>query len=354
MKYLNSLIILILLIFCLNSNATNVSVIGKISGSYPEKIFLFFDGNISAKDSLTADIVNGKFKFNINIKLPILCRLHFSQNTNIVEFYIDKLNTSIYLSSRIDSNNENHIKQKYFQLDSIKGSNTELIKLKLEKSINELELSNISLLEKRNLYFSMADSFIAKNTKSKLSIYFLSKFKILSLEQLKFLKTKIDTSLLSSYEAKQLNRTILSLTQLKNRIIGEQFLNVDLPDKFGKINNTSLHNGKYVLINFWASWCSPCREKNPDFIKLYNSYKRTLFEIIGISFDDNLKDWHAAIDKDKIKWVQLIDTEYTKGKLSSFYDIGSVPANILIDRDQKIIGFNMSLQEIKTILDKKN
>ena len=126
----------------------------------------------------------------------------------------------------------------------------------------------------------------------------------------------------------------------------------NLPDKFGKLNNTSLYKGKIVLINFWASWCSPCRKKNPDLVRFFNSYERTLFDIIGISFDDNLKDWKAAIVKDKIKWLQLIDSEYTNGKLSTYYDITSVPANILIDRNQKIIGFNMTLQEIKNILDK--
>ena len=194
MKFKLSLLFILFSNFYLYSQTSNITIVGDISGSYPEKIFLFFDGNISAKDSLNTDIANGKFTFNLNAKLPILCRLHFSQNTNIVEFYIDNLNTSIYLTSKIDSNNENHIKQKYFQLDSINGSNTEQIKQRFEKSTEELEKYNISPLEKRSLYYKLLDSFITINPKNKLSIYFLAKSKILSLEQINIIKAHIDTS----------------------------------------------------------------------------------------------------------------------------------------------------------------
>ena len=154
-------------------------------------------------------------------------------------------------------------------------SNTEQIKQRFEKSTEELEKYNISPLEKISLYYKLLDSFITINPKNKLSIYFLAKSKILSLEQINIIKAHIDTSLLSTYESKQLNRTVLSLERLKNRIIGEQFFNVNLPDKFGKLNSTSLYKGKIVLINFWASWCSPCREKNPDLEPLLCGQQRT-------------------------------------------------------------------------------
>ena len=86
-------------------------------------------------------------------------------------------------------------------------------------------------------------------------------------------------------------------------------------------------------------------------VKLFNSYKRSQFDIIGISFDDDLKSWRAAIVKDKIKWLQLIDTKYTNGTLSSYYDITGVPSNILINRDGKILGFDLTYNEIKKFTD---
>lgn len=351
MNFIIAFLMVLFTNFSLYSQTTDISISGKINGTYPDKIFLFFDGNINAKDSLSSVIANGYFQFNLKTKLPILCRLHFSENTNIVEFYIDNPTTLIFLNSKIETNSENKTKRTYFQLDSIKGSVIEVNRQLFEKSLAKVEAFNISTIEKRNLHYNLLDSFITKNPKSKHALYFLATNKILSLNQINLLKSNFDTSLLSSYEGQKLNRSIISLLRLKNRVIGGQFHHVSLPDIFGKKIETSIYTGKIVLINFWASWCAPCREKHPEVVKLFDSYNRSQFDIIGISFDDNLKSWRAAVVKDKIKWLQLIDTKYTYGTLSSYYDIKGVPSNILINRDGKILGFDLTYNEIKKIID---
>jgi thiol-disulfide isomerase/thioredoxin len=353
MRFLFSLLIGLVTNFCVIAQKANVSIIGEINGSYPDKIFLFFNGNFSAKDSLSTKISNGKFQFNLTTKLPILCRLHFGQNTNVVEFYIDSPKTSIFLSSKIEKKDGLNSERVKFQLDSIFGSVIESTKISMGKWTEQLENSSFSNLERKRLYFKCLDDFISNNGKNILSLYFLSNNQILSLEQIIFLNNKIDKSIINSYEEEKVLRKITSLVQVQNRVIGNSFNNVDLPDSLGQLIRTSIYNGKFVLINFWASWCAPCREKHPQLINFYKEYKRNQFEIIGISFDSDLTDWKKALNIDKVGWLQLVDTSYTNGNISKFYDITSVPANILLDGNQKILGFDLNLSEIKNLIDNK-
>lgn len=353
MRFFFSLLIGLGTNFYVIAQKENVSIVGEINGSYPNKIFLFFNGNFSTKDSLSAKISNGKFQFNLTTKLPILCRVHFSQNTNVVEFYIDSSKTSIFLSSKIEQIDGPNSERVKFQLDSIHGSLSESTKISMGKWAEQLENSNFSIIERKRLYFKYLDDFITNNGKNILSLYFLSNNQILSLEQIIFLNKKIDMSVMNSYEAEKVSRKITSLVQLQNRVIGNKFYNVELPNSLGKIIRTSIYHGKFVLINFWASWCAPCREKHPHLINLYKEYNRNQFEIIGVSFDNDLKEWKKALNKDKIGWLQLIDSSYINGKLSKFYDITAVPANILLDRNEKILGFDLTLSEIKNFIDNK-
>ncbi len=100
--------------------------------------------------------------------------------------------------------------------------------------------------------------------------------------------------------------------------------------------------GKYTLLDFWASWCAPCREENPTLIKAYNIYQSKGFEIVNVSIDTDELKWQKAIKEDEIgKWQHLIDTTGWKSEILKEYHINSIPANFLIDQEGKIIAMNL-------------
>ncbi|MEO7211555.1 TlpA disulfide reductase family protein [Mucilaginibacter sp.] len=114
-------------------------------------------------------------------------------------------------------------------------------------------------------------------------------------------------------------------------------------DTAGKMVSLSSFRGKYVLIDFWASWCGPCRAENPNVVKAYNQYKDKNFTIVGVSLDKLTakKAWLAAIHKDGLAWTQVSDLKFWAGKAAVIYGVKAIPQNFLIDPNGKIIAKNL-------------
>lgn len=105
----------------------------------------------------------------------------------------------------------------------------------------------------------------------------------------------------------------------------------------GITKNLSQMRGKYVLIDFWASWCGPCRRENPHVVKLYNKYKNKGFEILGVSLDTKKENWKAAIAADNLTWTHVSDLKGWSSELSKPYGVRGIPHTVLVDREGNII-----------------
>lgn len=114
-----------------------------------------------------------------------------------------------------------------------------------------------------------------------------------------------------------------------------------LNDADGHSVSLSAYRGNYVLVDFWASWCVPCRQENPNVLAAYEKYKDKNFKILGISLDTEKRLWLKAINEDKLPWKQVCDFKAEQGKAAKAYEISSIPSNVLIDPNGKIVGRNL-------------
>lgn len=104
--------------------------------------------------------------------------------------------------------------------------------------------------------------------------------------------------------------------------------------------------GKVKIIDFWASWCGPCRRANPDMVKLYNKYHKKGLEIIGVSLDRNKEDWEKAIKDDKLDWYQVSDLQYWNNSVAQMYAVNSIPHLFILDENNTIVADNLHGEEL--------
>jgi thiol-disulfide isomerase/thioredoxin len=340
---------------------------GAISGeSYNEKIFLTYTDNKNNQIVDSVSVVNNKFIFKGKIDYPtkaIICNnsrfemTKFSSSIiyleprrmvvifDVFDFKTLKLNYSktqleydslnVIISSTSAKRDSLHIYYRIYidQLKSVKDTTVQNeINLKIE------ELDRVSKIN-NDKEIQLELDFIDKHPSSFLT-FDLLKFRIkrgdLNYEIVKAKFDSLSSEIQNGLAGIEFN---IFLQKIKESSIGGLAPDFEGKDVNAKpIKLSSFRNNKYVLLDFWASWCAPCREEFPFLKKMYSKYKEKGFEIINVSRDEKLESWRNAILKDKIGEWKHFSTKENSSAIESIYIITGIPVKILINKEGLIVG----------------
>lgn len=142
------------------------------------------------------------------------------------------------------------------------------------------------------------------------------------------------------------------LTLNKDLKVGDHYADFEQMNTAGKAVRLSQIKGKYILLDFWASWCGPCREENPRLVQTYARFKNRGFNILGVSMDENKSQWLQAVKKDQLVWENVSDLRGDKNKATLMYGISAIPNNFLIDQNGLIIARNLRGKALDDQLEK--
>jgi peroxiredoxin len=157
------------------------------------------------------------------------------------------------------------------------------------------------------------------------------------------------TGLKQNYE-QQLAQMASKQQSQESSWVGKQAPDLALPDMNGHPIPLSSYKGKYLLVDFWASWCGPCRAENPNVVKAYSEFKNKNFAILGVSLDKDKSAWQQAVKEDKLEWSHVSDLKYWSSHAVEVFKFEGIPFNVLIDPQGKIIAQSLRGDELESKL----
>lgn len=220
-----------------------------------------------------------------------------------------------------------------------------------KNNLNEAKKNVI--LERINTYYEKIEdhskAFIKEYPNSYESVFTLNSKRLTwDKELIKELFSLMNIEIQGTYYGKILARHLkLNI----NPLVGEKYVDFEQQNVKGENVKFSEVRGKYTLIEFWASWCAPCRKLYPELKEIYAIYKKEGFEIVGVSLDEDKERWLKAIEDDGLTWINLTDSMHFENEPVIIYNVIGIPDNLLIDEHGIIVGRNLDIETLKNKLE---
>ena len=306
----------------------------------------------------SVELINGEGVFKGVVKNPEIYYLGLSSKKEKLPFFVENsmisiigLSDSLMNAKVTGSKVQDELQALQDKLDVIENQGNNLYELSKEATKNGDKAKADSLMTLADKAFTDVDNmqkdYIKANPASYISPYLLGRVYY-------DMEADILDGFLSGLDAKLDSvPTILTLkdrvSKLKLVAIGQIAPDFTMNDATGnpvKLSDVYSKN-EYTLIDFWASWCGPCRRENPNVVAVFNSYKAKGFGVFGVSLDSDKAKWEKAVADDQLTWPHVSDLKGWKNEAAALYSVNSIPANLLVDKTGKIIGRNLREENLR-------
>lgn len=350
-------IIVILILSACETKHDGFIVNGSISG-YPEGTAVLkqrINSEFITLDSTS--IQDGKFQFKGKLGLPEMCYITISDTLTSMRIFLE--NSAITLQAHVDSLRTPAISGSVMQ-DNLEAYNEKIkpfedsLRSYYRKYLKANKDGDQELAKKFEQKFDVISEdqkkvslqVVSENSDNVLGPYLVWGTLVydLTVEELEGLANGFSPEIAQSIYVEQINNHVLTLQKVA---IGQPFTDIIMEDPDGNVKKLSDLTGKLVLVDFWASWCGPCRRENPNVVALYNEYKDKNFEIFGVSFDSDGEKWKKAIEDDGLTWQHVSDLQYWNSAAGKLYGVRSIPHTVLINSEGIIVAKNLRGEELR-------
>jgi thiol-disulfide isomerase/thioredoxin len=330
---------------------------GSFTGQAPDTVWLMIERGEQLVEADTSLLVNGRFQISYKMEEEEMVYLKSSGAEDLFRVFTG--NGSIEV--QLEPSNPSQVRVKgsalhdlYTQaMDSIARYDREIeqvVALYRSDSILRQQYGIDELVDE--VYYRQLDyirQFIKMHSASPVSAYLANRFLMFDAdyEEVRELAESFTAKIPGSRYTEMLNDRA---SLLSASAAGQPAPDISLPDALGDIRSIQELRGKYVLVDFWASWCGPCRRANPELVKLYNETSRERFEIFGVSLDKDKDAWMNAIESDSLDWLHVSDLAGWESVVSETYGINSIPHAVLIDPAGLVRAHDLPLDSIRKIV----